>query len=132
MSEAESARPIDRSCPLTWHAVQGDRVTGNAEMVPQIAFNDLSPEDAKKWMNEMSHTAAALFVGKSEYEPWTEGVPCAYIFTTQDGALPYPLQQQMASQLGANALTVTLEASHCPFLSVPEQLLSAVEKIAAA
>lgn len=86
----------------------------------------------KKWAKEVSHTSAALFVGKSEYEPWADGVPCAYIFTKQDGALPFPLQQKMAQQLGPDPVTVELDANHCPFLSMPEQLLSAVDKIAAA
>lgn len=102
------------------------------DILPGLAFNDFSPEDTKEWMKQMTHTAAALFLGPSEYEPWNEGVPCAYIHTKLDGALPYALQQQMASQLGPNGLTVGVDSSHCPFLSVPDQLLSAIEKIAAA
>lgn len=101
-------------------------------MMPQVGLSDLSPEDVRKWAKEMSHTSAALFVGKSEYEPWADGVPCAYIFTKQDGALPYPLQQKMAQQLGPDPLTAEVDANHCPFLSRPEELLSAVGKIAAA
>lgn len=101
-------------------------------MVGELAFSDCSPEVTQKAIAEMSHTAAALFVGQSEYEPWNEGVPCAYIFTKQDGCLPLPLQQQLAAQLGPNALTVELDANHGPFLSMPDQLLSAVEKIVAA
>lgn len=80
----------------------------------------------------MTHSSAVLFTGKSEFEPWKEGIPCAYIFTKQDGALPYPLQQQLASQLGPDALTVAVDSNHCPFLSVPEELLAAVDKIVAA
>lgn len=101
-------------------------------MLPQVAFSDLSPEKAEKWMKHMTHTAAALFVGKSEYEPWTEGIPCAFIFTKLDGGMPFPMQQQLAQQLGPDARTAELEANHCPFLSVPEQLLEAVEKVTAA
>lgn len=101
-------------------------------MIPEVAFSDCSPEDLKTAMSECSHTAAVLFVGESEYEPWNDGVPCAYIFTKQDGALPYPLQQQLAQQLGPNPVTVELDANHCPFVSVPDQLLAAVEKIVAA
>lgn len=112
--------------------IQGDRVTGNPEMVRELAFTDCSPEDTQKALRETSHTAAVLFVGKSEYEPWNEGVPCAYILTKQDGCVPFALQQKLAEQLGPNALTVELDANHCPYLSMPDQLLSTVEKIVAA
>ncbi|ROV92371.1 hypothetical protein VMCG_09112 [Cytospora schulzeri] len=117
--------------PLHWMNVQDDRITIDPETMPEIGMNDLSPEEQKKWTKEISHTSANLFEGTSEYEPWNEGVPCAYIFTEYDGALSYELQQQMASQLGPNALTVTLKAGHCPFLSMPNELLAAVEKIVA-
>lgn len=95
-------------------------------------MNDLSPEEQKKWGKEVSHTSSALFAGVSEYEPWNEGIPCAYIFTEYDGALPYTLQQQMATQLGPDALTVTLKAGHCPFLSTPTEVLAAVKNIVVA
>lgn len=83
-------------------------------------------------MKDMTHTSTVLFSGKSEYEPWKEGIPCAYIFTNQDGCLPLPLQEKMASQLGPDGLTVGVDANHCPFLSVPCELLEAVQKITAA
>lgn len=111
---------------------QGDRVTPNPEMAPQMAFSDLSPEETEKWAKESSHTSMALFVGKAEYEPWADGVPCAYILTKQDGAIPYALQQKMAEQLGQDALTVELDANHNPHLSVPEQVAAAVDKFVAA
>lgn len=100
--------------------------------MPQVGLSDLSPEEIKIWSKEVSHTSAALFVGKSEYEPWADGVPCAYILLKQDGALPFPLQQKMAQQLGPNPLTVEIDSNHCPFLSKPDELLSAIDKIASA
>ncbi|KAJ4396506.1 hypothetical protein N0V93_000725 [Gnomoniopsis smithogilvyi] len=118
--------------PLPWMVIEGDRVTGDPELMPQVGLGDLSPEEIQKWSKEMSHTSAALFVGTSQYEPWANGVPCAYIFTKQDGALPFSLQQKMAEQLGPNPLTVEIDSNHCPFLSRPEELLSAINTIASA
>ena len=108
---------------------QDDRVTIPADVRAEIGFSDLSPEEQEKWSKEFAHTSAVLFEGTSEYEPWNDGVPCAYIFTEDDGALPYPLQQQLATQLGPNAPTASLKANHSPFLSVPKELLEAVEKL---
>lgn len=101
-------------------------------MIPEVCFSDISPEETARWAKEASHTSAALFLGKSEYEPWADVIPCAYIFTKQDGCLPYPLQHKMAQQLGPNPLTAEIEANHCPFLSKPQELLSAIDKFAAA
>lgn len=98
-------------------------------MMAEVGLSDLSPDDQKKWMREVTFTSAALFGGQSEYEPWKESIPCAYIYAKQDGAIPYSLQQQMAAQLGPDALTVAVDSNHCPFLSVPQELLAAVEKI---
>lgn len=100
--------------------------------MPQVGLGDLSPEEIEKWSKEVSHTSAALFVGEAQYEPWADGIPCAYIYTKQDGALPYPLQQKMVQQLGPDPLTVEIDANHCPYLSRPQELLSAIDKIVAA
>lgn len=105
---------------------------GDAKVLPKLALHDLSPAAREEAMKYMTHTSTVLFSGESEYEPWNEGIPCAYIVTKQDGSLPAALQEAMASQLGPNGLIVNVEANHCPFLSVPEELLAAVEKIVAA
>lgn len=39
-----------------WLSLQGDRVRGNPEMLPQVGFNDLSPEEQSKWAKEMTHS----------------------------------------------------------------------------
>ncbi|ORY58149.1 Alpha/Beta hydrolase protein [Pseudomassariella vexata] len=115
--------------PLPWMKIEGDRVTGVAEMLPQVAFNDLSAEAQEKWGKEMTHTSIQLFGTPSSYEPWANGVPCAYIFLSDDNALPYPVQQQMAAQLGPEPISVTLKSSHCAYLSIPDQVVSAVQDI---
>ena len=89
----------------------------------------MSPEDQARWSKEATYTSLALFTAQSQYEPWSNGIPGAYIFCTLDNALPYPLQQQMASQLGTDFPNATLESSHVPFLSMPERLFGALTKV---
>jgi pimeloyl-ACP methyl ester carboxylesterase len=79
----------------------------------------------------MTHTSAALFATPSFYEPCNDGVPCGYIHTSNDNALPLPVQQQMAAQLGPDTPLVTLDCGHCPHLSMPEPLLDAIKKVEA-
>ncbi|PSR98983.1 Alpha/Beta hydrolase protein [Coniella lustricola] len=117
--------------PLPWMVIEADRVSGNPDMVPQVAFNDLAsqPDEQAKWVREMDYTSAALFASPAAYEPWANGIPCAYIHTSDDGALPLPVQQAMAPQLGAHAKSATLKAGHCPHLSVPDDLVKAIESV---
>ncbi|POS75133.1 hypothetical protein DHEL01_v206467 [Diaporthe helianthi] len=113
--------------PLPWMVLEGDRVTGNPEVLPQVGFNDLSPEEQARWAPEMTHTSAALFTAPALFEPWANGIPCSYIFHTEDNALPLAYQQGMAQMLGPDAKTATLKAGHCSFLSIPNQLVKAIE-----
>lgn len=55
---------------------------GKPELLPEVAFNDLDTEAQSKWAKEMTHQSAALYAVPSKYEPWTNGVPCGYIFCT--------------------------------------------------
>lgn len=73
--------------------------------------------------------SAVLFATPAKYEPWANGIPCAYLFTTEDNALPYPAQQGMAQQLGPGAKTAAVKAGHSPFLSVPLELVKAIESV---
>jgi len=97
-------------------------------MLPQVAFNDVSPEVAEFCSSQVTHSSAVVFATPTSYEPWASGLPCAYIFCTEDNALPYPVQQQMAAQLGPDPTTFSVKAGHCPFLSVPDQLLEVIEQ----
>ncbi|KAK8035600.1 hypothetical protein PG993_010595 [Apiospora rasikravindrae] len=119
------------NCGLTIAELQGDRVVGVPEMIPQVAFNDLVAEEQAKWTKEMTHTSTALFATPSGHEPWASGTPCGYIFCSDDNALPFPIQQQMAAQLGPEPKIVTLKAGHCPFLSIPGQLVDAIKTLEA-
>ncbi|KAF7556999.1 hypothetical protein G7Z17_g1008 [Cylindrodendrum hubeiense] len=113
--------------PLPWMKLMDDRVVGNPDMLPQVAFNDLEEVAQRIWSKEMTHSAMGLFTTPSSFEPWSNSIPIAYIFCTEDNALPYPVQQQMSLQAGPDLAFVNLRASHCPFLSVPYRLFEAME-----
>lgn len=98
-------------------------------MIPQLAFSDLPLEGQEKWAKEMTYTSAALFASPAVYEPWANGIPCSYIHTINDGALPFPVQQGLAQQLGPDAKTASLSSNHSPHVSMPEELVKAIESV---
>jgi hypothetical protein len=53
------------------------------------------------------------------YEPWNSKIPCMYVFTELDNAIPLAVQQAMASSMG-DITTASLKASHSSFLSQPQ------------
>ncbi|KAK3356670.1 hypothetical protein B0T25DRAFT_589210 [Lasiosphaeria hispida] len=115
--------------PAPWMVVEGDRVTGNPELFPEVEFNDLSPDEQVRWSKEATHTWAALFGTPSGYEPWAGGMPCAYIVCEDDRALPPQHQRGMALLLGPEPRAASAKSGHRPFLSVPKELLRALEKV---
>lgn len=104
-------------------------MVGNPDMLPEVAFNDLDEDAQKKWSKETTHSALGLFTAPSGFEPWANSIHIAYIFCTEDNALPYPVQQQMSLQGGPDLVSVKLDAGHCPFLSIPDRLLIEMKKI---
>ncbi|KAI6365775.1 hypothetical protein MCOR25_005264 [Pyricularia grisea] len=107
--------------PLPWMIVEGDRVVGNATMLPEVGFNDLSAQDAAYWATKMTYTALGAFVNVSSFEPWSNGIDCRYIFATEDNALPFATQQGMASQI-PNLVSATEPSGHCAHLSRPKNV----------
>lgn len=101
----------------------------NPDMMLQIGFRDLPPEGQEKWAQEMTYTSAALFASPAVYEPWANNIPCSYIFTVNDGALPLSVQKGLAEQLGPEAKTASLNSDHAPHVSMPEELVKAIEAV---
>lgn len=108
---------------------QGDKVFVKAGS--DIGVSDLSEEKATKLDKSLRHASIPAFSTPATYEPWLHNIPCAYIFTELDGAIPFAVQQMFASQIGPDATTFSLKADHSPFLSVPDQVLDAVSKCSA-
>ncbi|RDW68055.1 hypothetical protein BP6252_09451 [Coleophoma cylindrospora] len=129
LPKGQSLLGVLGGAPLPWMNVEGDRVSGVAAMMPQVAFNDIPEEKMAEYGAQMSHTSALVFATPSTYEPWANGLPCTYIFLTDDNALPYPIQQQMASQIGPDAKTWSLKAGHLPHLSMPSELAKTIGEI---
>lgn len=75
----------------------------------------------------MTWTSEKVFTDASKYSPWEDNVPEAYIHTENDNALPYPVQLQMQALLPPGSPVYTINSSHVPFISMPDQLLPLVE-----
>ncbi|KAI2607873.1 alpha/beta-hydrolase [Hypoxylon sp. NC1633] len=129
IAKGKSMVEIGGGPPQPWMDIQGDRIILRPETLSRTAYNDLSEEDQSKWAKELSPTSIALFEGVSQYEPWSEGVPCAYVFCSEDNGLPPQRQQNMAALLGPESVTRTIKSGHSPFLSMPDKLVETIAEI---
>lgn len=108
---------------------QGDRMMEITALLPEVAFNDLDAEAQEHWAGQRTHTSAAFFTSPSAFEPWAQGVRCAYIHTELDHTLPLRVQQQMATLLGPLPVTASVRASHNAHLSVPDELAATFQAV---
>lgn len=104
-------------------------MTEAPELLPEVAFNDLGEEARARWTQQRTHTSAAFFNSPSAFEPWSQGVRCAYIHTELDHALPLQVQQQMATLLGPLPVTASIRASHNAHLSIPDELVATFQAV---
>ncbi|KAI8316398.1 hypothetical protein K4K61_007302 [Colletotrichum sp. SAR11_59] len=114
--------------PLPWMVVEGDRVVGNATMLPEVGFNDLPASEQEKWASQMTWTALGAFTNASSYEPWSNGIDCAYLYATLDNALPLSYQQGMSAVLPAGSQTESEPSGHCAHLSRPSNVTSILSR----
>ncbi|GJC83568.1 hypothetical protein ColLi_06406 [Colletotrichum liriopes] len=114
--------------PLPWMIVEDDRVVGNATMLPEVGFNDLSASEQDKWAKEMTWTSLSAFITPSSYEPWNNGIDCAYLYATLDNALPLSYQQAMSGVLPEGSKTESEPSGHCAHLSRPANVTSILSR----
>jgi hypothetical protein len=69
---------------------------------------------------------ARIFSDDVPYAPWNHGVEVGFFFTLQDQAIPIATQQYMFSQFDSSSFSYTLNSSHSPFLSMPQNVVTAV------
>ncbi|KAK3950599.1 Alpha/Beta hydrolase protein [Pseudoneurospora amorphoporcata] len=96
-----------------------------------ILLNDLPEEERKYLGQQITHTSLGLFSTPSTFEPWSNGVPCSYIYCERDNAICMSDQRAMRDRLGPDAKEVSIDSGHCPYLSMPKDLLRAIEELLA-
>lgn len=116
--------------PLPWFILSDNETRVNAGTPEEIFYNDLSAEEAKKSVDTLSHHSYKCLFTKLTY-PAYKDIPTSYQFCTKDNAIPLFVQEKMvedARALGVHVDAVTFDASHSPFLSMPDDVVSACKR----
>ncbi|KAK0130469.1 hypothetical protein ONS96_000988 [Cadophora gregata f. sp. sojae] len=96
-------------------------------MDPEMRFyNDLSPEEQKRWVAELRpHPAVTNFSPLTN--PGYNYVPCTYLFCENDQGLRLEKQKAIVEAAGVKMREVTCGSGHSPFLSMPEKVVEVIE-----
>lgn len=119
--------------PAAWITVSDNDTRANVENPEPIFFNDMSPEHATDIKRHLKQHSNQAFTSRLTFAAY-KAIPTTYILCTKDNAMPFAAQEAMVAQarsLGADITTVTLEASHSPFCSMPDAVVAACNQSAA-
>jgi len=112
---------------------QGDIV--NPHDPNTIFYNDLSPSDATHWSALLGPHSYGSFSTEATVEPW-RSIPSAYLICEKDNAIVPEAQRGVIEDVRKIAphafdLVESCDASHSPFLSMPDVVAGFLVRVAA-
>lgn len=118
--------------PLPWFIVSDNGARVEVDKPEDVFYNDLSREEAQKCIDKLAHHSYRCLGNKLTYAAYKD-IPTTYLYCAKDNAIPLFAQQKMvkdAQILGVDVDTLTLESSHSPFLSMPDEVVAACREAA--
>ncbi len=112
--------------------MSGDQSTATIkeDVITEAFYGDCSEDDTRRAKERLVPQPAVAFVTPVEITEGNFGsVPRAYIECTEDRAITINCQREMQARLPCET-TMTMETSHSPFLSKPEELARHLDGLA--
>jgi pimeloyl-ACP methyl ester carboxylesterase len=98
----------------------------------EALFNDLSPEEAKKWASLLRPVSMRVMMEETTYAAYAD-IPTGYLYCSRDESLPLDAQEYIvaeAKKAGAKIVhEETVDAGHSPFLSQIERAAAFIQKL---
>ncbi|KAI4594704.1 hypothetical protein KJ359_007507 [Pestalotiopsis sp. 9143b] len=99
----------------------------------KVFYHDVEPAEREQAISQLLQSPASTQTTPITHLAYLHH-PVSYLYCTEDQALPYVVQQMMVrnvcKQYGVSFAEHHLNASHSPFLSMPERVLEVVQQIA--
>lgn len=114
-----------------WYNVSDDETSIECNDPKHVFYNDMSENEAEAAISTLKPQSYGAFKSPCTYAAWKE-VPSTYLYCFKDNAIPYAFQKTMVEQWakGYEFRTETLDSSHSPFLSMPEETAAAIRRAA--
>ena len=109
-----------------WIAVDEATETSMPTTPYDVFYGDVDPSVAAAFPALLRPQTLSSFAAPLTGAGW-HTIPSTYVGCTQDQAIPYPAQQAMSARAGS---VVTLQTSHSPFVSAPDDVAAVVRAAA--
>ena len=124
---------VDPDNPLSAASLRtpdGKCVIVDPARLAELLYSDCPPEDVNfAAANVGPEPIAVMFQGVRVTAERFGSVPRAYVYCSEDVALPLFIQQQMVTASPC-AKVITLRTGHSPFFAAPEALATALDSLA--
>lgn len=113
-----------------WYNIAEDRMTVTPIKPEEIFYNDLPEDEARRVSATLKPQSWQVFESKLNHASW-QTIPSTYLYCLQDNAIPMPVQELMVNEFakGYEIRTETIDASHSPFLSKPDETAAIILKV---
>lgn len=109
---------------MPWIRTSDNDLRADVENPVEVFYNDMTADHARETAKLLKQHSNRAFMSKLTYAAY-KNIPTTYIFCSKDNALLPPGQEAMmqaAKDAGVNLDRINLEASHSPFLSMPDEV----------
>jgi pimeloyl-ACP methyl ester carboxylesterase len=116
---------------LPWFMVTDDRLEVNPANPDKVFYNDCNATQVESAVASLRPHSYQCFHSPCTYAAWKE-VPSTYLYCLRDAAIPLAVQKMMVEDTarGFGIKTETVDASHNPFISQPDELTAAIRRAA--
>lgn len=117
---------------LPWYDVSQDRLEAIPSTPAETFYNDMSEEDSRTAVVQLRPHSYQTFHSKCTHAAW-KVVPSTYLYCLNDAAIPIFVQRNMVENTAAGypIRTETVDASHSPFFSMPDEVADAIRRVVA-
>jgi hypothetical protein len=115
---------------LPWYDITQDRFEVNPSTPVETFYNDMADDASRRAVAQLRPHSYQTFHSKCTYAAW-KVVPSTYLYCLKDAAVPISVQRSMVENTarGYPIRTETVDASHSPFFSVPDQVADAIRRV---
>jgi pimeloyl-ACP methyl ester carboxylesterase len=116
---------------LPWFIVGDDKLEVAADKPEEIFYHDCDPAQIQSAIAALQPHSYQTFHSPCTYAAWKD-VPSTYLYCIQDAAIPLAVQKMMVEGTGQGSgmRTETVDASHSPFFSKPDEVTAAIRRAA--
>lgn len=122
---ADSFSDIDHS----WIIVSKDRRVAIPERPVEVFCPEVEPQLAREYTDSLRPHSYQTFFSRTTWEPYKD-IPFFCLFCKLDKMVSLEKQKTSAATADIKFKSSTLNAGHCPFLALPDQVANAIRRAA--